>query len=333
MNKKPENNPLEDTDEVHIGWVGEDVPHTPPPPVYQPPPQKPAQPPPPQTPPPPVYRPEPVKKRRKRGRGCLSFLLALVILAAIYLLLPFNTRVLVLGTDSRDPEVALGRTDTIILTSVNPLQPKIVMLSIPRDLWVNIPGYGENRINTAYFFAEADSPGTGVGATIHTIEANFGVRMEHIVLFKFGGIVNVIDAMGGIDIDFPTAMSGYSEGTHNLDGTQALAFVRDRSGSDDFARMARGQIFIRSMVNAFKNPVTWARLPAILLSLPSALETDLPYWQWPRLGFALLRAGSDGIDGRTLTREMATPFTTSQGASVLLPNWELIWPLVNEMFN
>jgi anionic cell wall polymer biosynthesis LytR-Cps2A-Psr (LCP) family protein len=138
--------------------------------------------------------------------------------------------------------------------------------------------------------------------------------------------------MGGIDIDFPSPMSGYDEGLHHLDGTQALALVRDRAGTDDFFRMERGQLFIRSAILAFTNPLILPRLPAILIALPAAAETDLPIWQWPRIALAMLRAGPDGIDGRTISREMATGFFTADGANVLLPNWDLINPMVDELF-
>jgi LCP family protein required for cell wall assembly len=275
----------------------------------------------------------PVRRRRRRvPTGCLSILLALLILAGIYFLLPIRTQLLILGTDSRDAANPLGRTDTIILTSIVPLQPEINMLSIPRDLWIPIPRYGENRINTAYFFAEAEEPGTGVDFARRTINEVFGVNMEYYVLIKFNGIVDVVDAMGGIDIDFPRAMSGYDEGVHHLDGTQALALVRDRAGADDFFRMERGQLFIRSAIRAFMNPLMLLRLPAVFLALPAAAETDLPVWQWPRIALALLRAGPDGIDGRTITREMATGTFTADGANVLLPNWERINPVVDELF-
>jgi anionic cell wall polymer biosynthesis LytR-Cps2A-Psr (LCP) family protein len=128
-------------------------------------------------------------------------------------------------------------------------------------------------------------------------------------------------------------MSGYDEGVHHLDGTQALALVRDREGTDDFFRMERGHLFIRSAIRAFMNPFILLRLPAIFLALPAAVETDLPVWELPRLGLALLRAGPDGIDGRTITREMAAGFFTDDGANVLLPQWELINPVVDEMFH
>ena len=69
--------------------------------------------------------------------------------------------------------MTLPGPDTIILTTFNPWKPNVGMLSIPRDLWVNIPGVGENRINTAHFFAEANDPGSGPSATMDTIEAEF----------------------------------------------------------------------------------------------------------------------------------------------------------------
>ncbi|HUF38740.1 MAG TPA: LCP family protein [Anaerolineales bacterium] len=271
------------------------------------------------------------RRRRRIPTGCLSVLLATLILVGIYFLLPIRTNLLILGTDSRDPTNPLGRTDTMILTTVVPLAPEIGMLSVPRDLWVIIPRYGENRINTAYFFAEAENPGTGAGHAIETVNAVFGVNMDYYLLINFAGIVNIVDAMGGIDVDFPREMSGYEAGVHHLDGTQALALVRDRTG-DDFLRLERGQVFIRSAVREFMNPLILPRLPAIVLALSTTMDTDLPVWQWPRIGLAVLRAGPEGIESRTITREMATGFFTADGANVLLPHWDLIHPVVDELF-
>ncbi len=275
----------------------------------------------------------PAKPRRRTfRRGCLSLLLAAIILALAYFLLPFRTNVLILGTDSRESGVVLGRTDTIILTTIQPLRPDVGMLSVPRDLWVPIPGYGENRINTAFFFSEADIPGSGPDKAIETVEVNFGVRMDHYLLVQFSGIVGIVDAFGGIDIDLPRAMSGYQAGTQHMDGTQALAFVRDRSGSDDFFRMERGQLFLKAFLRQSLSPSKWSRLPGTTIAILAALETDVPFFLWPRLGLAMLRAGPDGIDNRAIAREMVTGFTTEGGASVLLPNWDLIRPVVTEVF-
>lgn len=102
-----------------------------------------------------ISRPaQPLQKRRNPFlQGCLTFFLAGLILFAIYLLLPTRTNILIMGTDSRDPADPNGRTDTMILTSIVPLRPDVGMLSVPRDLWVNVTGIGEQRINTAYFLS------------------------------------------------------------------------------------------------------------------------------------------------------------------------------------
>jgi polyisoprenyl-teichoic acid--peptidoglycan teichoic acid transferase len=265
-------------------------------------------------------------------RSCLTLLLAGIIGLAIYLLLPTRTTILILGTDSRDPNDPNGRTDTIILTSIVPLRPDVGMLSVPRDLWVNVTGVGEQRINTAYFFAEIEEPGTGAQNAKDTIEQNFGIEMDYYVLVQFEGILTVVDAIGGVDVEIPSPMSGYDAGTVHMDGTQALAFVRDRSGSDDFFRMARGQIFITSLWKQLLQPSEWSKLPAFVGSLSAIIQTDVPVWLYPRLGFALLRTGPDGIDNRVITRDQVIPFTTSGGAQVLGPDWAAIDPIVEELF-
>ncbi|NJN44589.1 MAG: LCP family protein [Anaerolineae bacterium] len=279
-----------------------------------------------------VTRPPQAKRRRPLVRGCLTFLLAGIILLAIYLLLPIRTNILILGTDSRDPNDPTGRTDTIILTTIVPLRPDVGMLSVPRDLWVNVTGVGEQRINTAYILAEINEAGSGAQNAKDTIHQNFGVKMNYYALIQFEGISTIVDAIGGVDVQIPTPMSGYQAGTVHMDGAQALAFVRDRATSDDFFRMERGQIFITSLWKQLLQPNQWNKLPALIGSTSAVLQTDVPIWLYPKLGFALLRAGPDGIDNRVITRDEVNPFTTSGGAQVLGPNWAAIDPIVQELF-
>jgi anionic cell wall polymer biosynthesis LytR-Cps2A-Psr (LCP) family protein len=111
-----------------------------------------------------------------------------------------------------------------------------------------------------------------------------------------------------------------------------LAFVRDRSGTDDFFRMSHGQLFLKAMVNLMIKPANWFRLLKAMPILITAVDTDLPLWLWPRLGLALLRAGPDGMDLRSISREMVQGFTTNQGAQVLAPDWYTINPVLMEMF-
>jgi polyisoprenyl-teichoic acid--peptidoglycan teichoic acid transferase len=284
---------------------------------------------------PPAQRP-PRRRRRSNNLGCLScvtpILVLVLALLAVYLLFPLRTNLLVMGVDRVPEGTALGRTDTIIMMSIIPLQPEINMLSIPRDLWLDIPNVGPNRINTAHFFAEGEQTGSGPRALQQTIQNNFGVRFSYYVRLRFDGFVSIVDAMGGVTVELAEPMSGYDAGTHRLNGEQALAFTRDRAGTDDFFRMSRGQLMIKAMLRQMTRPATWPRLPAVAMAGLQAMDTNLPLWHWPRIGFAMLRSGSDGIDNRTISREMVLPFTTDGGAQVLAPNWDQIRPVVREMF-
>jgi len=281
----------------------------------------------------PVRAWQPVKLDRRRSPRrppFWSLLLGGIILA--YLFGPFRTNVLLLGTDDLPERGLLGRTDTIILATVVPLKPYVGMLSIPRDLWVNVPDVGEQRINTAYFFAESNQAGSGPGAAIQTVRENFGVSVNYYAVIHMLGLVSTVDALGGVDIQLNSPMAGFPAGVHHLDGAQALVFVRERQSSSDFERMQRGQILLLATFRKLLSPVSWLNLPRFIFALAETIDTNIPIWQWPRLLFALIRTILFGIDNRTITREMVMPFQTSGGAQVLAPNWDAINPMLDEMF-
>ncbi|HWQ84333.1 MAG TPA: LCP family protein, partial [Anaerolineales bacterium] len=295
---------------------------------------------------PPLYIPphQPPTPRHLRRRpwyvGCLGCLFKTLLvflipglLLAVYLLFPGRTNLLLLGMDYSDPSNSIARTDTVILSSFIPARPYVGLLSVPRDLWVPIPGYGENRINTAHFFAEAESQNSGPYRAVATVEQNFGVDIDYFVRIRFEGFKDVVNALGGVDIELSEAMAGYAPGVHHLTGNKALAFARSRYGSDDFFRMQQGQIVLKAILKKLTRPAGWFRVPAVYAALRRNLHTDVPSWMWPRLGFAALRLGANGLDSRTVTREMVTPYTTAEGANILLPNWPLILPVVEEIFH
>lgn len=271
-------------------------------------------------------------RRRSCLTGCCSWILLPLILVLLYFFAPLRTNILLLGTDDSPERGSVGRTDTIILATVVPLRPYVGMLSIPRDLWVIVPGVGEQRINTAYFFAESNEAGSGAPAALQTIRDNFGVPVRYYAVIHMIGLTSIIDVLGGVDINLESPVGGYPAGTHHLRGEDALNFVRERSSSDDFSRMVRAQILLSAIVRKTINPSYWMSLPQFVSSLTQVIDTNIPMWQWPRLLFALLRAFIFGIDSQTITREMVVPFQTSQGAQVLAPNWDAIRPLLRRMF-
>jgi LCP family protein required for cell wall assembly len=197
---------------------------------------------------------------------------------------------LVAGVDHRREDI--GRTDTILLATLNPAARQAEVVWIPRDTRVLIPGYRHHeRINVAYSLG-------GVELTRRTVEALLGVRVDHHLLVDFQGFVQVVDVLGGVTVDIPRAMD-YDDhaqdlhihlkpGRHRLSGQEALGFVRYRSdGLGDVSlvdpanqvyegRLARQQQFIQAVVReAIQLHNVW-RLPGLIRTASRAVETDLP---------------------------------------------------------
>lgn len=257
------------------------------------------------------------------------------VIVAIVLLFftPFRINILILGIDPNDQHSAVGRSDTMIMTTIPPMTPKMIMLSIPRDLWVNIPGHGQNRINTAHFFAEAAKPGSGLQAAADAVKLNFNVSFPYQLRIQVEGFKKVVDAMGGVTVTLPFDMSGYKAGTYHLDSTKALALVRDRHGSDDFYRQMRGQIFIKGAIKQMLNPLNWWRIPQVFIAATQAVTTNIPFYLWPRIAYSAVFSASTGFNMNTLSHNMVQGYITSDGADVLLPKWDLILPYVDKLFH
>ncbi len=274
-----------------------------------------------------------VRKKARRRFPISAVLLGLILGLAIgiYLFAPLRTNILLLGIDRAPEGTSLARSDTMVLFTVIPQRPDVAALSIPRDLWVTIPGAGENRINTAHFFAEDALPGSGPEAAKQVVMVNFGVDVHYYVRVRFDSVVELVDALGGLEIELEGPAAGLAAGTHTLSGEESLAFVRSRQG-DDFFRMANGQLFVRALFRQLLRPRSWASTPAVVQVAVRGVDTDVPIWEWPRIGLALLRAGPDGVKTRAISRDMVGGFTTPSGAQVLLPNWDRINPVLLELF-
>jgi len=292
----------------------------------------------------PSYQPLRDQRRIQRRRQNLSLGcglgLGLIIIIALCLgtlaltamfIAPVKANILVIGIDRVPAGTEAGRSDTNVMVRVDSSKPRITTLAIPRDLWVPIPGYGENRINTAHFYAEAADPGSGPANAMAVFSQTFNIPIQYYVRIRLEGVPGLIDAMGGITLDLPEEMGGLPAGKHHLNGTQALAFVRDRKGTDDFFRMAQGQVFIKTAAQQMLNPLTWVRSPLILAEYNKTVDTNLSFWQLANTGMTVLRLGPGKIESNVLAREDTTPANIG-GAQVLLPVWERINPLIDQLF-
>jgi len=269
------------------------------------------------------------------------------LVTILYILFPPpRTNILLLGIDSRPGEGTATRTDTLILATVDPRQPYVGMLSIPRDLYINIPGYGFQRINAAHVFAESNAPGTGPALVRQTVESNFGVPVDRFIRVDFQAFVAIVDAAGGVtinvpnyfvDYEYPTADYGtmvveFQAGAQHMNGERALQYARTRHGSSDFQRAERQQQVIEALFRQLLNPVNWWRWPAVSLAFVQYVDTDLTILDAVALAPSVVWVGPSGIDRQVLDSSMTTGRTTESGASVLEPDWNRINPLLYEMF-
>lgn len=181
--------------------------------------------------------------------------------------------VLILGIDQRmQEEDDYWRTDTMILATLDPVTMRAGLLSIPRDLWVPIPGYTENRINTAHVLGEGyGHPGGGPALAVETVEYNLGVEIDYYVRVNFQAFIDGVDLIGGIDIDVPKAIDDYcyptpdygceqlhiDAGLQHFYGDMALKYARVRhTAGGDFDRARRQQ----QVINAILTRVTDQKL-------------------------------------------------------------------------
>src|SRR6266568_1654518 len=187
------------------------------------------------------------------------------------------TNILLVGSDSRAGlsqtdlnrvetiPVSGQRTDTIILIHVSPDHKKAVMVSIPRDLKVNIPGHGTDKINAAYAFGGPD-------LLVKTVEQNLNVPVNHFAELDFAGFLKVVDALGGVQLCNNTghtlndnfANLHMPPGCQNMNGVHALAFVRARHIDSDFGRIGRQQQFLRAVMEKVSSTGNLINLPKLV---------------------------------------------------------------------
>lgn len=261
---------------------------------------------------------------------------------------PPRFTILLMGGDRRPDEPGeFFRTDVMMLISLDRTTERIGVLSIPRDLYVTIPGYRSDRINTAY--AIGQYTGQGGALAMQTIAYNFGVQVDAYAAFDFEAFIALIDVIDGIDVVveqpitdplYPSMDYGYEPfyleaGPQHLDGETALKYIRTRHNSDDRERMRRQQQVIaavREKIGELELGPALLRLgPALWTQLQENIDTDLALDEILRLGAEVIAIPSENYTYGVLSYPYVYA-TTISGQSVLVPDFSLISGLVAQVF-
>jgi polyisoprenyl-teichoic acid--peptidoglycan teichoic acid transferase len=214
--------------------------------------------------------------------------------------------VLLVGCDERDG-YETGRSDTMMLAFINGDTNEISLLSIPRDCYVQLPGYStKTKINHSYYYG-------GVNLTKDTIEYFLGIKIDDYVLVDFDGFVDLVDTLGGVDIDVDQRMINYDEGINinpgpqTLNGKDALGYCRFRIGQDgtssvsDIKRAEHQQNFILAMKDKLTSLSTLWKIPKLVTIANKYLDTTISNSDAIKLGNTLLNMDLENIKTYTIS--------------------------------
>lgn len=259
--------------------------------------------------------------------------------------------VLLMGLDYRDWLANEGppRTDSMMLVTIDPVARTAGMLSIPRDLWVAIPGFEHNRINTAYAQGESFKvPGGGPGLAMRTVENLLGVPVQYYAVIDFYAFERIVDEIGGVDIlvleDVKISPLGrtskwlYGGKSEHLDGPETLAYARARkTEGGDFDRAARQQQVALALRDTILDldmvPTLLTRAPSMYQELSEGIRTNLTLDQMISLGMLALQVPKASIQRGTISPpDQVTLESLPDGAQVLKPVPDRIRELRDQIF-
>lgn len=237
--------------------------------------------------------------------------------------------ILLVGQDTRQSGER-ARSDSMIVLSIDNNRKRLSMVSLMRDLYVQIPGYSDNKLNAAYRFG-------GFELLDATIETNFGIKIDHNVEVDFTGFQEIIDAIGGIDITLNSAEVDYLSdvdsslrvGVNHLDGRTALWYARTRkvgtdTERDDFGRTQRQRIVIQTVFQQMKDK-PWNELLALYDTVAGVLTTDMNNDEILSLALTAYNIGTDSIDEYRVPEDGGYSGQRIRKMAVLVPNdWNVL---------
>jgi polyisoprenyl-teichoic acid--peptidoglycan teichoic acid transferase len=232
--------------------------------------------------------------------------------------------VLLLGIDQRPDEPYPSRTDAIALAHIDPQNQRVALLSLPRDLIVEVPGFGYSRINAASVYGELNpQTGGGVALTRRTVSNLLNVPIDYVVHINFSGFIGAIDALGGVTINvekeiydpaYPTMNYGYTvahflPGPQAMDGATALMYARVRHPDSDFERMRRQQQVMIAALARLREQNSLFQIhsvAAITSAMRDYVQTDMPQDQMISLAWAFRDFSPADVERYTLDAGMVS---------------------------
>ncbi|WP_342554564.1 LCP family protein [Paenibacillus sp. FSL R7-0652] len=206
-----------------------------------------------------------------------------------------RVNILLIGGDSRGDDA--GRSDSVMVASIDPVSKKAHLFSVLRDTYVEIPGHGKSRLNAAFSYGGAE-------LTKQTVSNLLGIPIQHYVYTDFTGFMALVDALGGIEIDVEKDMYYTSKadkhmydidlkkGLQHMDGKTALQYVRFRhDATSDFTRTQRQRIFMTELAKKMQSTTSLFKIPEMLEAIAPYIKTDLSPTQ-------MLKLASLGFDLR-----------------------------------
>jgi LCP family protein required for cell wall assembly len=264
--------------------------------------------------------------------------------------------ILLLGIDERKQETGPFRTDTMLILTVDPASKTAGMLSIPRDLWVQIPSMEtDGKINTAHFLGDAyNYPGGGPALAVETVQESLGIPIDYYVRVNFDAFEKVIDAIGGVEICVPEVIDDpmypcydaycydplhIEAGCQIMNGTLALKYARTRHTGTDIDRAKRQQQVILAardkVVEQNLLPQLVTQAPTLLDTLQYAVQTDLSLDQMIRLAKLATEIVPKNIKQAAIDENMVVAYDapTNPPQNVLVPIREKVRALRDQFFN
>jgi LCP family protein required for cell wall assembly len=256
---------------------------------------------------------------------------------------------LLIGSDRRPG--GSFRTDTMVIAILRPNEGQVSLISSPRDLWVSIPGWENQRINTAYQHGvSVDYPGGGAELLKETIQYNLGIRIDHTALVEFDGFRQIVDTLGGVYVPVSCSYTDWrlidpsldpenennwqlyttGPGLIHMDGDLSLWYARSRQKSNDFDRGRRQQEVLRSLFSQALQAGTLARLPELYNNLKDTVETDLGLVDLLQLSLYAPKLTSADIRSYYIRPPYVSSWITDGGAYVLLPNEDALKQMLTE---